>query len=252
MYGPDASYYSLDTKIGRHYQIAFPPDLKVDVPGGYGQYRIGSLGKLAVLDENKMLLKKTIAATTTTFIHYSFYPKSDEVFYGEQVSDTSTRPSVQHILFDESNAGFLDRLYLASSMIGEKSTSFTMIRYGQDVNAVLGEAVFREDSFKKKSLGLLYQSTYRDEQKTVQVLYPAQYRTASRIAAILEGNGIRVSDISLDIDRSTQCRIIYSSEIPSQTAQDISEYFSCPLEAGKTDVYDILFVLGNQEGEWEI
>jgi len=252
MYGPETSYYSLDTKVGRHYQITFPADLKVDVPGGYGRYRVGSLGKLAHLDENAHLVEKTFAATTTTFIHYYFLPSKDEVYYGKTVSEETYTPSIRDILFESGNAGLLDRIYIALSLVGENGTSFTMIRYLQDKNALLGESVFREDTFKKNSLGLLYQTRYRDEQQSVQIQYPAMYRTAARIGSLLEGNGIRVSDISLDIKRSNHCEVIYSSDTVSQTAEDIGRYFSCPLKKGKTDVYDILFILGKREKDWQI
>ncbi len=252
MYGPRTSFYSLDPKLGRHYQILFPADLKVDVPGGYGQYRIGSLGKLARLDKNTHLIQKTFASTTTTFIHYTFSPNTDEVFYGSQLDETTSKPSIRHILFDESNAHPLDRLYLAFGLLGENSTAFKIIRYRQDEDSVLGETVFNEETFRKNSLGLLFQSSYRDEQASVQVLYPTQYRTGSRIATVLEGNGIRVSDISLDIKRSTQCRVAYSADVPTKTARDIATYFSCPLVKEATDVYDILFAVGEREKEWEI
>ncbi len=252
MYGSETDYYSLDTKAGRHYQISFPADIKVDVPGGYGQYRIGSLGKLAKLDGNAHLLEKTFAATTTTFIHYYFYPETEEVYYGTESTDLSKKPSVMAVLFSASNASYLDRIYLTITLLGEKDTQFNKISYVKEKDNVLGDTVFRNDSFMKKSIGLLYQSNYRAEQKSVQVLYPNKYKTASRISMLLEGNGIRVSDVSLDIERSELCKVIYSEDIPSETARDISSYFQCPLLQGKTDVYDIIFVLGSREQDWEI
>lgn len=252
MYGPQTRYYSIDTKTDRHYEISFPPDLKVDVPGGYGQYRIGSLGKLAKLDGNAHLLEKTFAATTTTFIHYYFFQESDEVYYGTEMEESPQKPSTINVLFWSGNASVLDRLYLALMLFGEKDTQFNMIRYRKETDNILGDTIFRNDSFMKKSIGLLYQSTYRDEQASVQILYPRQYKTAMRMSTLLEGNGIRVSDVSLDIDRSDTCEVIYSADVPSQTALDISSYFACPLVQGKTDVYDIIFVLGAREKDWEI
>ncbi|QQS43364.1 hypothetical protein IPM65_04355 [Candidatus Roizmanbacteria bacterium] len=252
MYGPQTRYYSLDTKTNRHYEISFPPDLKVDVPGGYGQYRVGSLGKLAELDGNAHLLEKTFAATTTTFIHYYFFPDSDEVYYGSDIEESAKKPSVLHVLFWSGNASVLDRLYLSLMLLGKKDTQFNLISYRKETDNVLGDTVFRNDTFMKKSIGLLYQANYREEQASVQILYPHEYKTAMRISTLLEGNGIRVSDVSLDIDRSDTCEVIFSTEVPSQTARDISSYFTCPLVNGKTDVYDIIFVLGMREKDWEI
>lgn len=252
MYGPQTRYYSLDTKTDRHYQISFSSDLKVDVPGGYGQYPIGSLGKLAKLDGNAHLLEKTFASTTTTFIHYYFFQESDEVYYGNDTEVSRDRPSAFRLLFWSGNASVLDRLYLVISLIGAKDTQFNLISYRKETDKVLGDTIFRNDSFMKKSIGLLYQANYREEQASIQILYPRQYKTATRISTLLEGNGIRVSDVSLDIKRSDACQVVYSSANASQTAQDISSYFTCPLVQGKTDVYDIIFVLGAREQDWEI
>jgi len=252
MYGPHTRYYSIDTKTDRHYEISFPSDLKVDVPGGYGQYRIGSLGKLAKLDGNAHLLEKTFASTTTTFIHYYFFPESNEVYYGSDTEESTEKPSAFHVLFWSGNASVLDRLYLALLLIGEKDTQFNLISYRKETDNVLGDTIFQNDTFMKKSIGLLYQANYREDQASVQILYPHQYKTAARISTLLEGNGIRVSDVSLDIKRSDTCEVIYSSETATQTAQDISSYFTCPLVQGKTDVYDIIFVLGAREKDWEI
>lgn len=252
MYGPRARYYSLDIKTDRHYEISFPSDLKVDVPGGYGQYPIGSLGKLAKLDGNAHLLEKTFASTTTTFIHYYFFPETDEVYYGSESEEEAEKPSALNILFWSGNASVLDRIYLTLTLFGEKDTQFNMISYRKETDNVLGDTVFQNDTFKKKSIGLLYQSHYREEQASVQILYPQKYKTALRISTLLEGNGIRVSDVSLDITRSDTCQVLYSSDTPSKTAVDISSYFICPLVKAKTDVYDIIFVLGAREKDWEI
>lgn len=251
LYDKTVRYFSLDTAEKQDYVMTFPPDLKVDVPGGYGSYRVGSLGKLARLEKQPDILRKTFAVTTTTFIHYYFYPESDEVYYGDTSGEEYNRPSPGTILFAESNAGPLDRLYLAVQLLGSKKENFTAIQYLEEKNDVLGDVSFRDDTFIKHSIGLLYQNTYRDEQQSVQIRYGHSYRTADRLSALLEGNGIRVSDITYDEQKRSTCLVI-TEQISSQTARDIAAYFGCQIERGKTDVYDVVLVLGNLEREWEI
>jgi hypothetical protein len=43
-----------------------------------------------------------------------------------------------------------------------------------------------------------------------------------------------------------------SDEVESQTAYDLSVFFHCPIKKGNTDVYDIIFILGDVEKEWEV
>src|SRR3990167_3532513 len=138
IYGQQSALYSIDTNESRHYVLYFPPDLKMQVPGGYGNYRVGSLGKLAKLDGNPDIYRKTFALATTAFVDYYFYQDSPEVYYGNEAIDKVTEPALYKF-------------------------------------------------------------------------------------------------------------ITYSS-----TASDVASYFGCALIKGKTDVYDIIFVLGNLEKDWEV
>ncbi len=251
MYGADSAFYSLDKKDTRHYAMYFAPDLKMQVPGGYGNYRVGSLGKLVNLENRPDLFGKTFSVATTTFVTYYFYPDSEELFYGNEVPTTKHEAKITDILLLKSNAGILDRLYLVFFFLGKNSEDFHIIDYSEKVNAIQNDVYFQEDSFIKESIGLLYQKLYRDEQKSIQILYNKDYNVANRISSLLEGNGIRVNDLSLDINRSKTCTIFESLNVHSSTARDLAEFFKCNLKNGPTDVYDIIFDLGNREGEWE-
>jgi len=252
IYGGNTYFYSLDIKSKQHYYIPFPSALQVDVPGGYGRYRIGSLGKLSALDGNERLIQKTFSITTSSFVHFTFTPGSSDTIYDDELKEEIEKPSLINLLTYESNASFLDRLYLAIHLRAPQQNEFTRIAYREVEDEVLGSKSFQEDTFVKRSIGLLFQPTYRDEQKSTQILFSKSRPTAVRISQVLEGNGIRVSDISLETDTDVSCEVIYSDEEPPQTAIDMSRFFACPLRSGKTDIYDILVVLGEREGEWEI
>lgn len=251
LYGPETFYYSLDRANNRDYAIAFQPDVKVDVPGGYGTYRVGSLGKLALLDDDPKLIQNTFALTTTTFVHYVFLEDTDEVYYGEQIPEIQKLPLTK-ILFSTSNASFLDRLYLVLILFDDKADNYQLISFLEQKEAVFDDISFENELFFKDSIGLLFQETYRNEHESIQVLYTGQHATAQRISDLLEGNGIRVSDISYDINQHDTCAVVYSAETKSHTARDIGAYFGCSVSPGKTDVYDILFLLGAVEEKWKV
>ncbi|PIZ64592.1 hypothetical protein CO051_05570 [Candidatus Roizmanbacteria bacterium CG_4_9_14_0_2_um_filter_39_13] len=249
VYGPTTTYYSFDLKNNQNYNIRFDPEVKVDVPGAYGQYRIGSLGKLVQLEKNPDILKKAFSTTTTSFVQYYLYQKEDDIYY-DAPEKSQIKPSLKSLILSSSNASFLDRVYLTGALM-KVNDDFKKIQYRKEKNEALGDTLFQEDSFIKDSIGLLYNDEYREEHKSVQVLYRQNYKTARTISSLLEGNGIRVSDINRNTTIN-DCRIMISDEVPSQTAKDLSKYFFCPIVKGKTDVYDILFVLGDKEEEWKI
>ncbi|MDA1316897.1 MAG: hypothetical protein O3B87_02625 [bacterium] len=251
LYGPETFYYSLDRANNRDYAIAFQPDLKIDVPGGYGMYRVGSLGKLADLDDDPNLIKNTFSLTTTTFVHYVFSNNTNEVYYGEEIP-VLQKPALKKILFEPSNASVLDRIYLVLMLLGDSASNYQPISFIEQKEAIFDDISFENELFFDESIGLLFQETYRDEHASIQILYTGTYATASRISDLLEGNGIRVSDISYDIDSNTNCMVIYSADNPSQTARDLGTQFGCTLRFGKTDVYDILFILGEIEQKWKV
>ncbi|CAN5194201.1 hypothetical protein BH09PAT2_BH09PAT2_08400 [soil metagenome] len=252
IYGNQTAFYSLDVKDTRHYVMYFYPDLKMQIPGGYGDYRTGSLGKLALLDKNPEILTKTFSVATTSFVNLYFYPASEDVYYGTEIQKKPSAPSIKTILFMSGNAGFFDRLYLALWLLDKKNDDFKQIAYQSETNKIHNDVFFEDKSFIKNSIGLLFQKQYRDEQKNIQLQYAKNYNVADKVSTLLEGNGIRVNDITLDMKRSTTCSIVEDTNEHSRTAVDIANFFHCTLTKGKTDVYDIIFVLGTVEKNWEV
>ena len=252
VYGAQTTYYSIDKRDTRNYLMYFYPDLRMSVPGGYGNYPVGSLGKLAKLDNNPALLKKTFSIATTSFVDLYFYTDSEKIYDGNELPKKAMKPSVKDIAFMESNASILDRLYIILQLTDKNDDDFHLIAYESEVNKVHNDVFFEETSFIKNSIGLLFQKQYRDEQKNIQLQYTKNYDVAEKISTLLEGNGIRVNDITLDMNKSNTCQIIEDTEIFSQTAHDLAFFFECSLKKGKTDVYDIIMVLGRVETDWEI
>ena len=72
-YGKNTVYYSLGKYDGVHYFISFYSDVKVKVPGGYGNYRIGGLGKLVELEKSDIFRKTFSVTTASTVDRYFFF-----------------------------------------------------------------------------------------------------------------------------------------------------------------------------------
>lgn len=253
VYGEYPVFYSFGVREVGNYAISFYPDLKVQIPGGYGQYRIGALGKFIKLEKKPELLTSTFTSITSTFISYYFYPDSDEVFYGGKSDDEQVaKPNIKDIFLMKSNASFIDKLYLIYLLHQLQSGNVYDMDY-LPYEQVKDDTIFKNSTFIERYIGYFYQKTYRKDNMNVQIIYSESYSTADNIASILNGNGILVGDISRKDTADKKCIVIQNEDQEySITSRDIAEFFNCDLKKGKTDVYDILLVLGNLETTWEV
>ncbi|NTU46393.1 hypothetical protein HGA88_02095 [Candidatus Roizmanbacteria bacterium] len=235
LYGKEPFLYSIGLSDGIDYAVPYSPDLKILVPGGYKEYRVGALGKLNALEHKPDIYKRAFGLHTGSFVDFYFYSPSTEVFYGKTSSDRVPMLNWVNLLFFPSNASLADRIYLLSVFSKKSSHDFRLLS--------------AEGDFATRFQGFFYQNRYRLENKSVQILYTS-YQAAETVNTILEGSGIRVGDMT-ETDVHEPCTVRESSTPFSQTASAISSYFNCRLTTGKTDIYDILFELGDKEKEWE-
>lgn len=239
--------YSLGVQEQGDYKISFYPDLKLNVPGGYGEYRIGALGKLVALEKQPDILKKTFSSATSVFIDLYFYPGKQDIYFGPREKNTNL--NLQTIFFSRSNATFLDRIFLFYHFVRATPSQFSELPLVEQIDKK-GESVFIPDNFAQLYQGYMYQQTYRNEKKEVQILYTKNYDGASRISKILVGNGIRVSDISSTDNAEKTCTVMESADSFSQTSKNIASFLNCDLKKKHSDLYDILIQLGRRADEW--
>ena len=235
-YGKDTYFYSLSKKNSTNYYMYLWPDIELTVPGGFGKYRLGALGKLVELDKNKDLYRKSFSNLTGTFIDFYIYPSGDSIFYGKSEKDGLNSVSVFEILLRKSNMNILERAYVSYLFLRKPPSSFKILHFNNDV--------------KKTYQGYFYNESYRNEKLNVQILYTKSYSTSVAIGQIIEGEGIRIVDVSNDPEKSTGCRIVNGTEGQSLTVKALSRFFNCPVTKGKTGGYDILFKLGDLEKKW--
>ena len=248
-YGERTAFYSFGFDDGVDYFISFSSDIRVPVPGGFGYYRLGGLGKLVDLEKKPDLYKKSFSAITSTFVDLYFFPKKDEVYFGSE-RPTIFLPSFRQFFFNKSNASFFDRSYIFFLFTTKQKTQF--IQTAQiPVKNEADEQILDERIFSDKLIGNFYQKTYRDEKKNVQIAYTIKEINALSIAKIIEGQGIRVVDINNN-NKKDHCQIIETEATNSQTAKKLGDFFNCPVIKGKTESYDIILELGEKEKEWAV
>ncbi|OGK32983.1 hypothetical protein A3F58_03940 [Candidatus Roizmanbacteria bacterium RIFCSPHIGHO2_12_FULL_37_9b] len=247
-------FYSLGLTDNVNYFLSFFPDLEAAVPGGYGYYRLGALAKLTSLERSLDLFKKTYSTLTSSFVDFYFYPSASsdkiEIFFGKEKKDF-LRPRFYLIFFGKSNALFFDRLFLYLQFLGKTEGQFktiTSIPTKKEGNRV----IFSSKDFFESYQGIFYKRTYRTEQRNVQIIYTKSYKTAQLLGQILEGEGIRVVDLSQTGEKTKECEIVEDKKKFTETAKSLSQFLGCQLVKGKTEAYDIMLKLGEVEEKWEI
>src|SRR3989338_2216276 len=237
--------YSLGLEDRVNYFIPFYPDLNVIIPGGYGYYRLGALAKLVSLEKNPDLLRKTYSLMTPGFVDFYFYSSipSDkiEILFGKEKRDFFL-PRFYLIFFAKSNARFFDRLFLYLQFLGKTKGQFKIIA---DIPTKIegSRRVFSSNNFFETYQGIFYKKTYRSEQRSVQIVYTKSYKTAQFLTQILEGEGIRVVDLSQSDNKEKNCFVFEDKKKFSETAKSVSQFFACRLSVGKTGAYDIILKL---------
>lgn len=258
-------FISLGRRDNVNYMATFDTDLKVHLPGGYGFYKIGSIGKLADLDNDKDLLRRSFSSIVSTNVDYYFYPKSAQIY-----NNKSTDPAVSAIpklsladvflnLKYKTNASLINRAFIFFYLAGRRGGDFNYInssvveRYPQ--NEKDRDKILSENNFFVKYQGYFYQKRLREEEKNVQIYYN-KYSAAQTLTRIMGGEGIRVIDLTRQKKSPKNCRVIEKSGSTkkgfSNTAHFLANEYGCELVNGSIDIADIRLILGSlQESIWE-
>lgn len=258
-YGEHPSVVSIGYSDSVNYIGFFDQGAAVYVPGGYGQYKIGALGKLVELDHKPQILQRAFSSILSSYVDFYFYPKKSTIYSFDE-PDPSKREffipklSFLDVIFPyhfNTNAGFFDRLHIYISMLHKKRSDFSRLKI-RTITDDAGDRIFAESRFDKKYQGYFYEQKLRSESKSVQILYK-NYKSAVVLTRIIEGEGIRVSDLSKDVSKGhVGCIINENQEPHSYSALFLKSILHCTLKSGKSDTADIVLDLGEAvEKNWE-
>ncbi len=251
-YGENIRFFSLDRK-NINYLLSFPNSVKVIVPGGYGEYKVGAIGKLAGLEKNPEIIRKTFSAATATLVDLYFYPKKTTIYHQDSQNNSNEIPTIKEIFLTNSNANFIDRLLLSIYFFTTSSQGDYQIIDLKPFELGDNNAVFDYNGFYKKFQGSFFQKTYRNYDINVQIVYTKSYKTALLLSQMIEGEGIRVVDLSIQNKFIPGCLLITNKKISTtKTYQRLADFFKCSLKIGETTVSDIILQLGDLEKEWAI
>ncbi len=258
-YGPHPSILSLGYTDGVNYIGFFDQGSEVYVPGGYGRYKLGGLGRLVDIEKKPEILQKTFSSVISSYVDFYFYPKKSQIYSFDEPDNARReffipRLSILDVFFPHnfgSNTSLFDRLHIFITLFDKKRSDFSKLKI-KSVTDETGSRIFMESQFDKKYQGYFYEKKLRDEGKSVQILY-TNYKSATIVTRIIEGEGIRVADLSQNSHpHNVHCVLQENTDKPSQSAFFLQNIFACKL--AKKVVEDAAFVLrlgDSLEKEWE-
>jgi hypothetical protein len=248
-YGENTAFYSFGFKDGVNYFISYPADVKVLVPGGFGMYRLGGLGKLVSLENKPDIFKKTFSDAVGCFVDYYFYPVKNAIYFSQEKKEVFF-PKPTAILFNKSNTTFFDRLYIFLLFMSKSENNFKQI---SDLPVLRKDKdlYFDEKKFYDQQLGFFYQESMRQEKANVQIIYSENEENANLISKIIEGQGIRVVDISYRANLKN-CLVLEDKNQTLKTTEMLANFFNCSKKKAKTNPFDIILELGEREKDWAL
>ncbi len=237
--GEEAYVLSLPKDSGQNHILWYPPSQEVTIPGGLKNYKLGALAKVAQLESDPRLYTKAMSQLAGIPLEKTLYKSTQEVYYGDpetQGSVSEISAKVRSSLWNLEGGSFWDKLFLYQKA-GTLRSSNTELYIKL-----------------KPDKANLYDRLFRNEKRLVQMTYSGTPETAFFLSRLLEGIGIRVSDIgAYSGPVIKQCVVTEKVGGESKTAAYIAEYFGCTYKTGDTGLYEIQFALGSDTiEEWRL
>lgn len=252
-YNQETQYFSLDVKKKVNYYLNFPSDIKINVPGGYGKYRLGGIGKLIFLEKKPSLFIPIFSDATSSFIDFYFYFNKPKLYYGFYLDDQLKYPSFGMLFYSSSNANFFDRLYLFYYFLKTRKNTFSLLPLVYDENKQ-----WDENKFFALTQGYFYQENYYQENLNLQIIYPPKIndrdfflsQSIKSLVRMIEGEGIRVSDLTPGLYTVGECLVLEEKKNFSATSKRLADFFHCRLKNGKANPYDVILILNSEARQW--
>ncbi len=255
-YGQKSVALSIGLKDDIHYIMSFDNEDRVRVPGGYGRYPIGSLGKLSDIEKDRDILKRTFSSMTSSYFDYYVVPRNNRVYEKNTGSDLSySRKNFIIALFSPSfttNANIFDRLYISQYLARKREHNYIELESVSRYNEKDKRYDFAEDGFLKRYEGLFYYESLRKDGKEIIVQYHND-NSAVTLSRVIEGQGIRIVDLRYEENPpKKECIVVEKGKTMSLTAAFLVSRFGCQKKNESVEGSDILFILGaDLEAQWE-
>lgn len=228
--------FSYDKKANLGTIVYFNPSVLVEVPGGYGWYKLGSVRLLAAIEHKTTgLLEKTFARLVGVPVDMVIYKTStsiveesttDFLSYFMQKRNSQTSFSKE---FATSSTNIIDR-FLINKALTISPDRLIVVNAQKDYIYKDGKSYYTEQKLDSHIKGYLYQKKLTDSGVKVRVIANDKaYKGATLIERLIEGMGTKVLSIDSDnTQTAVVCSILYDPA-SSAVAKLFGMYFPCKM-----------------------
>lgn len=257
-YGEYVTLISFGITDSVNYIVSFDNEDRVSIPGGYDRYALGSLGRLAEIEKDPDLLKRAFSSMISGYVDFYTFHKNAPVYDATDSEAPSYNRTdlIKTIMSREnhSNMSFFDKLYVSFLIARRRQQDFVSLKNVSVLNEKDDVYDFSERGFQKKYEGFFFHQLIREESLDVQMIYKSA-KSAQTLARVIEGQGIRVVDLSLYTEDKMpkRCILIMHKDVEStHTVRFLKRKFDCTIKEGVIEGSDIQMIAGLElEEAWK-
>lgn len=231
--------FSYDKKSNLGTVVYYNPDVQVQVPGGYGWYKVGSVQLLAHI-ENKTagLLNRTFANLSGVPVDWVIYRNAKDVISGEMPDfltyfmQNRELPTLFSKNFAQTTQNLIDKI-LISHVLSSSPERLIVVDAREDYVTRDGTRYYTQEKLDSHLKGYLYQKNASENAAKVQIFATkGQYKGALLIARLIEGMGIKVLSVDQVASTAGSACVFQFDEPGRQIADVLHTYFPCTQKKG--------------------
>jgi len=222
VFGAQPYVYSYNPTKKLAFVVQFDPEAQLNVPGGYGWYRLGSLDLLGKIEGKRaLLLQRAFGELIGAPVDYVYYPKKAALV---ERSEKNFQEYYLHELkkihskkYTHSITNWIDRL-LVRGIFAVREDRLVFIDTADLVSRHGKEWRYDSELLDSRLKGLFYRESFLSSGlRAIIVTRTEAYLAAKRLLRQIEGSGIKVIEIEVnDALENKHCQIKGASQLKPQ------------------------------------
>jgi len=241
--------YSYDRNRKIAHIVNFEPDIYVNVPGGYGWYKLGSVNLLGQIENNQNeILKQTFAELAGAPIDLVVYPKKAKVFENQAKNFLDYFYNFrQHWISQSKNShsvnNLFDRLILPAKL-NLRADRLIVINTENLILKEKNQKRYYSEKLDSKIKGFLYQEELLHSPAKVVIFSSSEnYLSARKLMRQVEGLGLKVLELKILSNEPDKHCLIKASSNNKKIAKLLADYYNCQVEIDRVPSTMIGFYL---------
>jgi len=247
VYGSHPYIYSYNPTKRLAFVVQFDPSYQLNVPGGYGWYKLSSLDLLGKIEGRRAeLLRLSFGELIGSPVDYVYYPKKAallELSPQRRFRDfyTDERLQIYTSTYTNSITNWIDK-FLIRRVLAAREDRLVFLNTDDLFRESGEERRYDAELLDSRLKGLFYFDSFLNSGlKAIVATRSSGYLSAKRILRQIEGVGIKVIEIEVnDALKNRRCQIMVSQQ-HNWVARKLANHYHCQI--GKNNSNIVRFVL---------